>query len=158
MNSSVETFYRDTLAGWTRDPYHNFQPDDFQACFPAFNHYCGDELDIYLAFKQNRVSGYFTGEACAICCASTSAMMQSIEGKSIEQVSLLVAQALAFFAAIADPDKANVADPLTELNPSEGAAAVAFLLPVKKFPVRLQCPTLSWRALQANLPHHSADD
>jgi nitrogen fixation NifU-like protein len=81
----------------------------------------------------------FTGQACAICMASTSMMTTQVKGKTI-------AEALGL--------KRIFIDFLTkEAAPANGLGNLQAFGGVKKFPQRLKCATLGWHALEGALKH-----
>lgn len=103
------------------------------------NPLCGDELSV-----ECRVSGgviadvAFDGRACSVSQASASIMTLAVRGRSAEAVVALADT----FAAQLRGDLPRVAVPLGEL---EG------LLPVARFPARITCALLPWRALMGAL-------
>jgi nitrogen fixation NifU-like protein len=120
---------------------HSKRPRNFGELPPpavkgaGYNPSCGDEITVYVTesptgtIEQIR----FTGQACAICMASTSLMTTKVKGKTI-------AEALGL--------KRVFIDFLTkEAAPANGLGNLQALGGVKKFPQRLRCATLGWYAL-----------
>ncbi len=109
----------------------------------GYNPSCGDEIAVFVnesppgTIEQIR----FSGQACAICMASTSLMTTQVKGKT-------VAEALAL--------KRNFIDFLTqETAPTSGLGNLQALGGVKKFPQRLKCATLGWHALEGALKNRA---
>ena len=107
----------------------------------GYNPSCGDEIAVFVGespagtIEQIR----FTGQACAICMASTSMMTTQVKGKTI-------AEALGL--------KRTFIDFLTkEAAPTNGLGNLQAFGGVKKFPQRLKCATLGWHALEGALQH-----
>lgn len=99
------------------------------------NPLCGDEVSV-----ECRVSGgviadvAFDGRACSVSQASASLMTQAVRGRPVEAVVALADS----FAARLHGNAPRAAAPLGEL---EG------LLGVARFPARIKCALLPWRAL-----------
>jgi nitrogen fixation NifU-like protein len=124
---------------------HSKRPRNFGELPPpavkgeGYNPSCGDEIAVFVSetpagtIDQIR----FTGQACAICMASTSLMTTQVKGKT-------VAQALGL--------KQVFIDFLTkETEPGTSLGNLQALGGVRKFPQRLKCATLGWHALQGAL-------
>ena len=55
------------------------------------NESCIDNLDIYVKLDGNVISDVkFDGEACVICISSTSIMIKSLIGKTIDEANLII--------------------------------------------------------------------
>ena len=105
----------------------------------GYNPSCGDEVTVFINESPSGTIDQvrFTGQACAICMASTSLMTTRVKGKSI-------AEALGL--------KRLFIDFLTkEAAPANGLGDLQALGGVKKFPQRLKCATLGWHALEGAL-------
>ena len=105
----------------------------------GYNPSCGDEVTVFVNESPGGTiyQVRFTGQACAICMASTSLMTTRVKGKSI-------AEALGL--------KRLFIDFLTkEAAPANGLGDLQALGGVKKFPQRLKCATLGWHALEGAL-------
>jgi nitrogen fixation NifU-like protein len=105
----------------------------------GYNPSCGDEIAVFVSESPTGTIGQirFTGQACAICMASTSLMTTQVKGKT-------TAEALGL--------KQVFIDFLTkESSPPDGLGNLQALGGVKKFPQRLKCATLGWHALEGAL-------
>lgn len=105
----------------------------------GYNPSCGDEVVVFVSQSQGGAIEQirFTGQACAICMASTSLMTTQVKGKT-------VADALGL--------KQKFIDFLTKDDASPGGLGnLQALGGVKKFPQRLKCATLGWHALEGAL-------
>ena len=127
---------------------HNRRPRNFKALVDAtssahgVNPLCGDDYTVYLkrdAKGRIRAVG-FEGQGCAISKASASLMTTAIEEKSIEEAVKLKDH---FIHLLTDA----VVDPIHR----DGAGRLKFFEGVKKFPIRVKCATLAWRALEEAL-------
>ena len=124
---------------------HSKRPRNFGELPPpatkgeGYNPSCGDEVVVFISQSpQGTIEQVrFTGQACAICTASTSLMTTQVKGKT-------VAEALGL--------KRTFIDFLTQdAVPTTGLGNLQALAGVKKFPQRLKCATLGWHALEGAL-------
>ena len=120
---------------------HNKHPRNFKEVDPC-THYshgknplCGDEFKVMLRLKDNKIEEIgFIGDGCAISKASGSMMTDLLCGKTLTESLVLKDD---FLNLITKDIK--VSDSLGKLKVFEG---------VKKFPVRVKCAALVWRALE----------
>lgn len=102
---------------------------------------CGDEIDVWVRLSDQGVIEdlKFKGQGCAISQASASMMTQKIKGKSTAQAAAMRED----FRRIVMGDGAPTdEDSLGELVLLEG---------VQKFPQRVKCAMLAWRAIEQAL-------
>jgi len=120
---------------------HSKRPRNFGELAPpavqgeGYNPSCGDEVTVFVAESPDRKIDQirFTGQACAICMASTSLMTTQVKGKSVDDALKL---------------KESFIDFLTKENGSPaGLGNLQAFGGVRKFPLRLKCATLGWHAL-----------
>ncbi|MEN3015756.1 MAG: iron-sulfur cluster assembly scaffold protein [bacterium] len=70
-------------------PYKKI-PDEYDVEVEGGNPGCGDIVKIYLKVEpDNSVQVFFQGEGCTISQASTSLLIESIEGKKFEEIENL---------------------------------------------------------------------
>jgi nitrogen fixation NifU-like protein len=102
---------------------------------------CGDEIDVWLRLADNGLIEdlKFTGQGCAISQASASMMTQKIKGKSREQAAVMRED---FRRVVMGDGAPQDEDAIGELILLEG---------VQKFPQRVKCAMLAWRALEQAL-------
>jgi nitrogen fixation NifU-like protein len=101
------------------------------------NPVCGDHLFVSLTVEDGRVAEVrFQGSGCAIAISSASLMTSAIKGNTPEVVR---ARALAFEKMMAGG------------VPDMDLGKPSVLAPVREFPTRIKCATLSWRTLLAAL-------
>ncbi len=129
---------------------HNKKPRNFKAVNPhshyshGHNPLCGDDYIITLQLNGNIIEDIgFTGNGCAISKASGSLMTQACIGQTVEAV---LATKELFLKSITQ-DEVDTTD-LGKLNVFKG---------VKKYPVRVKCAALVWRALENALENPGGD-
>ena len=100
---------------------------------------CGDSVTVFVRTSgDGRIEEIrFTGQACAICTASTSLMTVQTKSKSTQEALELEKEFLDFLTR-----NGQSSARLGNLRALEG---------VKKFPQRLKCATLGWHALECAL-------
>ena len=79
----------------------------------------------------------FEGQGCAICIASASLMTEAVKGRPLAEVKQLSA---------AMHDLLTRESPLDEAEEA-GLGKLAALQGVRRFPSRIKCAMLGWRAL-----------
>ncbi len=105
------------------------------------NPLCGDDYHLSLRVEDGIVAAIgYIGDGCAISKSSASMMSSAFVGKSVEVCQEMVSKFL---------------DLLTSDHPDSSARAalkgLALFESVKKYPVRVKCATLIWRAFSAAL-------
>tara|TARA_B100000427_G_scaffold287176_1_gene261615 strand:+ start:1333 stop:1779 length:447 start_codon:yes stop_codon:yes gene_type:complete len=129
---------------------HNKNPRNFKEVDPnthyshGHNPLCGDDYIVTIRVKEGIIEDIgFKGTGCAISKASGSLMTETLIGKKIEDVLNIKDD---FLDLVTEDDVKK--DNLGKLIVFEG---------VKKFPVRVKCAALVWRALEDALLNKSDD-
>ena len=134
---SLEEIYTELIAEESRNPAHRHHLAQPTVVLKGRNPSCGDEITLEVEVKNGVIeSAAFTGVGCAISQASTSLMIDLIEGQPVEKAERLTALFLAMIKGEIEDDAA-----LEEL---EDAAA---LKSIANLPARVKCAVLSWRTL-----------
>ena len=74
-------------------PYHKEVPSNKEEYIKvnSNNESCIDNIDMYLKVEDNIIKKvYFDGEACAICTSSTSIIVKSLIGKSVDEAKNII--------------------------------------------------------------------
>ena len=137
MNPELEELYQAVILDHSRRPRNFGELRDAAVLIHGDNPVCGDE--IHLGVKFDADGGLqdirFTGHGCAISQASASLMTMKLKGKSR-------AQATEMFRAFHDlvtKETSESPKTLGDLRVMQG---------VRKFPQRVKCAMLAWRAVQ----------
>jgi nitrogen fixation NifU-like protein len=136
----LEELYQDVILDHSRRP-RNFgvleKPD---VLVHGDNPACGDEIHLGVQFgsdgKLQEIK--FSGQGCAISQASASMMTAKLKGKSREEA----AEMTRTFKNLVTGEAADQAKSLGDLQLLQG---------VRKFPQRVKCAMLAWRALEQAL-------
>jgi len=107
---------------------------------------CGDDLLVQLKQDGKTITDVrFTGDGCAICCASASMMSENVKGKTIAQAREIID---AFYAMVSG------AEPIDEDALQEAVS----LHGVAKLPPRIKCASLGYKALEQLLFDTAVED
>ncbi len=139
--SELRELYQELILDHTKSP-RNFGTIQTATCqAEGYNPLCGDELTLYLAIEDGRVTDVsFQGKGCAISTASASLMTEAIKGKTTDEVAALFAR---FQEAVTSPTD-------RELD-LEQLGKLAALAGVRQFPLRVKCAVLAWHTMRAAL-------
>ena len=144
MNERLKTLYKEVILAHQKDPYHYYPLETADEVLEAYNPLCGDQFKIYLKIDGVYVSeASFQGYGCAISKASSSILVQSIEGKTLEEVRKLHR---VFMEVVSPSTPEKTLSSENEIQRIFEAFAAA-----REFPGRLRCATLSWEAVESFL-------
>ncbi|MCB1276422.1 Fe-S cluster assembly sulfur transfer protein SufU [Prosthecobacter sp.] len=141
LSDELRDLYQQVILDHSRNPRNHGEIPP--PCLHAHgdNPSCGDEIDVYLRLTEDgQIEDLkFTGQGCAISQASASMMTQKIKGKSKAEAEAIRED----FRRVVMGDGAPAdEDALGELILLEG---------VQKFPQRVKCAMLAWRAVEQAL-------
>lgn len=133
--SKLDQLYRQVILDHSSRPHHHGKlSGDLQHEIELNNPTCGDVISLQVKLADDKISDIaFDGSGCSISTASASMMTDAVLGKTIEEAKEMV---LTFSKMVQGDDTAT---------DSLGDAAV--LGGVAKFPARIKCATLAWKAL-----------
>ncbi len=139
MNTELEELYQEVILDHSRRP-RNFGEIAGAVRVHGDNPSCGDEifLDVKFGAEGGVEDVKFTGQGCAISQASASLMTLKIKGRSRTEAEELL-------RAFHDLVTIEVAEPNKQLGD------LRLLQGVRKFPQRVKCAMLAWRALEQAL-------
>ena len=137
MNPELEELYQAVILDHSRRPRNFGELRDAAVLIHGDNPVCGDE--IHLGVKFDTDGGLqdirFSGHGCAISQASASLMTMKLKGKSRAQATEMFR---AFHDLVTD-ERADAPKMLGDLQVMQA---------VRKFPQRVKCAMLPWRAVQ----------
>jgi nitrogen fixation protein NifU and related proteins len=146
MTPDLEDLYQEVILDHSRRPRNFGELPDAAVRIHGDNPACGDE--IHLAAKFNPAGDLqelkFTGHGCAISQASASLMTMKVKGKSrLEAIEILNA-----FHNLVTKETSDAPKLLGDLRLLQG---------VRKFPQRVKCAMLAWRALEEALRQNAGE-
>ena len=117
----MDDFYCEIIIDRYQNPQYQGELDPHDITFEDSNPLCGDELriDVVLNGDERIQDARFSGRGCAISQASADLLLESIQGKTLDEVKQL------------------------------GKDDVLELLGIELGPVRLKCALLSLKVLKA---------
>ena len=131
---NLEEVYNDLIMEHSMNSYNKKKLDDADYCELGHNPNCGDEISIELKLDGDVIEDMaFTGHGCAISQASTSIMIDTLRGKTIEQAKEIIET---FIEMI----KREITD-AKELEKLEDAIAFRN---IANMPARVKCALLAW--------------
>ncbi len=140
-DARLSELYQEVILDHNRNPRNFGRMADATSFARGVNPLCGDHYDVYVQKSGGTVQKVsFEGEGCAISKASASLMTAAIEGKPVGEAE-----------ALKDHFLHLLTDAVAAAEHREGVGRLKFLEGVKKFPVRVKCATLAWRALEEAL-------
>ncbi|MBC1333365.1 Fe-S cluster assembly sulfur transfer protein SufU [Listeria booriae] len=132
----LDQLYRQVIMDHYKNPRNNGTLDDESVTIDLNNPTCGDEIHLHLKMENQIITdAKFTGSGCSISMASASMMTESIIGKSEKE-------ALKMSRDFSEMVQGHEHDIVDENGDVEALAGVA------KFPARIKCATLSWKAME----------
>ena len=147
MNTELEDLYQQVILDHSRRPRNFGEIAEGAVKVNGDNPSCGDEIHLSVRFgAEGKVEDIkFTGQGCAISQSSASLMTMKLKGKSREEAETML-------HAFHDLVTKEVADPPKILGD------LRLLQGVRKFPQRVKCAMLSWRAFEQALSEDPAED
>jgi len=136
MSDELEELYQQVILDHSKRPRNRGEiPGGVQV--QGDNPSCGDEIMLSVKFGPvGEVEDIkFTGSGCAISQASASLMTMKLKGKSREEALRLAG---AFHTLITSDTPVD----------TTGLGDVILLKGVRKFPQRVKCASLAWRAFE----------
>lgn len=136
--TDLQQLYQQIILDHYRHPRNYFSLDAADRTAEVYNPLCGDQITLYIRVQDQRIHEIgFQGSGCAISQASASLMSISLREKTLAEAEALADQ----FCKMLNGEN-EMAIPIGEL---------AALCAVRKFPARIKCAALPWRALYKSL-------
>ena len=146
MNTELEELYQEVILDHSRRPRNFGDLADAAVRVHGDNPSCGDEIDLAVKFGADGSVAElkFSGHGCAISQASASLMTMKLKGKPRS----VAEEMLRAFHDLVAGEKAEAAASLGDLGVMRG---------VRKFPQRVKCAMLAWRALEQALRQNAGE-
>ncbi len=133
--SRLDNLYRQVILDHSSHPHHHGVLDDSTNQIELNNPTCGDVIQLQLVVQDDRIVDIrFSGSGCSISTASASMMTDAVIGKTEKEALELVQE----FSELVQGNEVQLLDELGD---------AAMLSGVAKFPARIKCATLAWKAL-----------
>ena len=140
MNPELDELYQEVILDHSRHPRNFGKLADAAVRVHGDNPACGDEIDLDVKFGADGSLQdiKFSGHGCAISQASASMMTAKLKGKAREAAM----ETLGAFRDLVAGEGDGSASLLGDLGTMRG---------VRRFPQRVKCAMLAWRALEEAL-------
>ncbi len=143
--SKLKNLYRHVILDHSSNPRNFGELEGATGVLELNNPTCGDVIQLHIRVVDQKIeAAKFSGYGCSISTASASMMTAEIIGKSVQETEQMIEDFLLL-----------VQDKLEKEADHLGDAMV--LSGVAKFPARIKCATLSWKALERLLLEWEAE-
>ena len=130
--------YNDLIMEHSMNSYNKKKLESADFCELGHNPNCGDEITLEVKMNGNIIEDMaFHGPGCAISQASTSIMIDTLKGKTVDQAKEIVKT---FIEMIKRETKSE-----EELRKLEDAIAFKN---ISNMPARVKCALLAWHTLE----------
>lgn len=147
--SSLDDLYRRVIMDHYQSPRNKGVIEDPDITVQLKNPTCGDRISLQMKVENGKIKeAKFDGEGCSISMASASMMTQAVKGLEVNQALDLSDR----FSKMLLGEETNT-DDFEDIESLQG---------VCKFPARIKCATLAWKAMEKgvkeNFIDHERDD
>ena len=130
--------YNELIMEHSMNSYNKKKLENADFCEIGHNPNCGDEITLQLKMDGDKIQDMaFSGHGCAISQASTSIMIDTLKGKTIEEAKEIIK---IFIEMIKRETKSE-----EELEKLEDAIAFKN---VANMPARVKCALLAWHTIE----------
>jgi nitrogen fixation NifU-like protein len=137
MGSNLDQLYRQVIMDHYKHPRNRGEILDGALTINMNNPTCGDRIQLHLIVEDGKITeSKFGGEGCSISLASASMMTDAIKGLPVEK-ALELSGIFSKMMIGEDYDEGDF-----DLGDIEALQGVA------KFPARIKCATLAWKAME----------
>lgn len=137
FNQNLDQLYRSVIMDHYKKPRNKGTLEGNSVTIDMNNPTCGDRIHLTLQVEDGVVqAAKFDGEGCSISMSSASMMTELVKGKKVEE-ALELADIFSKMMLGEDYD-----DEKYDLGDVEALQGVA------KFPARIKCATLAWKAME----------
>ena len=135
---NLEEIYSELIMEHSMNSYNKRKLDHADYAEIGHNPNCGDEITLELELDGNTIEDMaFSGHGCAISQASTSIMIDTLKGKTVEEAKEIIKT---FIEMIKRETKTE-----EELKKLEDAIAFRN---VSNMPARVKCALLAWHTIE----------
>ncbi|GIN89032.1 iron-sulfur cluster assembly scaffold protein NifU [Siminovitchia terrae] len=138
--NNLDNLYRQVIMDHYKNPRNKGSLEDGSLTVDMNNPTCGDRIHLTMNVEDGKVTeAKFDGEGCSISMASASMMTQAVIGQDTETALKLSG---IFSEMIQGKDFDDEDLDLGDIEALQG---------VSKFPARIKCATLAWKALEKGI-------
>jgi nitrogen fixation protein NifU and related proteins len=138
-SNNLDSLYRQVIMDHYKNPRNKGVIEDGNLTINMNNPTCGDRIQLSMNVVDGIVTdAKFEGEGCSISMSSASMMTQAIKGKNINDAIKLSNVFSNMMQGKEYEDDLDLGD-------------IEALQGVSKFPARIKCATLAWKAMEKGL-------
>ncbi len=138
-SNKLDALYRQVIMDHYKHPRNRGVLEDGSHTINMNNPTCGDRIQLTMKVEDGIVTNAkYEGEGCSISMSSASMMTQAIKGKTTDE-ALKMAR---IFSEMVQGKEYNNDIDLGDIEALQG---------VSKFPARIKCATLAWKAMEKGL-------
>ncbi|WP_417899072.1 Fe-S cluster assembly sulfur transfer protein SufU [Bacillus haimaensis] len=135
--NNLDTLYRQVIMDHYKNPRNKGKLEEDGITIEMNNPTCGDRIHLTLKVEDGKVAdAKFDGEGCSISMASASMMTQAVKGLEVEKA---LALSQIFYDMMLGKEYDGEDLDLGDIEALQGVA---------KFPARIKCATLAWKAME----------
>ncbi|NCU16893.1 Fe-S cluster assembly sulfur transfer protein SufU [Pallidibacillus pasinlerensis] len=139
--NQLDSLYRQVIMDHYKRPRNKGVLEDSSLIIDMNNPTCGDRIRLTMKEEDGVIKDVmFEGEGCSISMSSASMMTSIVKGKDVET-------ALKLAHIFSEMIQGREYDDSIDLGDIEALQGVS------KFPARIKCATLAWKALEKGLQH-----
>ncbi|CEH27707.1 nitrogen fixation protein NifU [Aneurinibacillus migulanus] len=140
--SSLDDLYRRVIMDHYQKPRNRGELEDGALTVNMNNPTCGDRIQLQMKVEDGKVTdARFTGEGCSISMSSASMMTEAVKGLEVDEALARADLFSRMMKGEASEEEIEEAD-LGDIEALQG---------VSKFPARIKCATLAWKAMEKGL-------
>ncbi|QKS72208.1 SUF system NifU family Fe-S cluster assembly protein [Paenalkalicoccus suaedae] len=138
--NQLDTLYRQVIMDHYKNPRNRGELEGDTLTVDMNNPTCGDRIQLQMRVEDGKIAeAKFNGEGCSISMSSASMMTQAVKGLSTDdalRMSSLFSDMM--LGKEIDTDGLDLGD-------------IEALSGVAKFPARIKCATLAWKAMEQGI-------
>ncbi|PRO65544.1 Fe-S cluster assembly sulfur transfer protein SufU [Alkalicoccus urumqiensis] len=136
----LDTLYRQVIMDHYKNPRNRGEVEGDKLKIDMNNPTCGDRIQLQMKVEDGKIAdAKFNGEGCSISLSSASMMTQAVKGLPVEE-ALRMSDLFSDMMLGKDIDTSGL--DLGDIEALQG---------VTKFPARIKCATLAWKAMEQGL-------
>ncbi|ADU31675.1 Fe-S cluster assembly sulfur transfer protein SufU [Evansella cellulosilytica] len=147
LGNQLDTLYRQVIMDHYKNPRNRGQLEGDSLTVNMNNPTCGDRIELQMRVEDGKITdAKFVGEGCSISMSSASMMTQAIKGLSVDD-ALKLSEIFSSIMLGKDYDEGDF-----DLGDIEALQGVA------KFPARIKCATLAWKAMEKGVDTNNNEE
>ncbi|SDZ59702.1 nitrogen fixation protein NifU [Evansella caseinilytica] len=146
LGNQLDTLYRQVIMDHYKNPRNRGELEGDTLTVNMNNPTCGDRIQLHMKVEDGKIKdAKFLGEGCSISLSSASMMTQAVKGLSVED-ALKLSEIFSAMMLGKEYDEGDF--DLGDIEALQG---------VSKFPARIKCATLAWKAMEKGIKTSSED-